>query len=197
MANTEKRDFKFDKRADKYDDHFEGKLSKVFYKLIYDNIELFDSAQVLDVGCGTGTILKTLSEHYNIVAHGIDVENEMLKVAKTKCPGMDIQLCSCESTPFADNSLDAVIVCMAYHHFPDKDAFEKEAVRILKPGAKLYIADPNFPLVLRKIINFLVRNLNGEFFSSKEIAMRFEKSGFKLVTIKKRAYGQLVVLEKL
>ena len=51
MANTEKRDFKFDKRADKYDDHFEGKLSKVFYKLIYDNIKLFDSAQVLDVGC--------------------------------------------------------------------------------------------------------------------------------------------------
>ena len=28
--NTEKRDFKFDKRADKYDDHFEGKLSKRF-----------------------------------------------------------------------------------------------------------------------------------------------------------------------
>ena len=197
MANTEKRDFKFDKRADKYDDHFEGKLSKVFYKLIYDNIKLFDSAQVLDVGCGTGTILKTLSERYNIVAHGIDVENEMLKVAKAKCPGMDIQLCSCEVTPFADKSLDAVIACMAYHHFPDKGAFEKEAARILKSGAKLYIADPNFPLVLRKIINILVRNLNGEFFSSKEIAMRFEKSGFKLVTIKKRTYGQLVVLKKL
>ena len=110
---------------------------------------------------------------------------------------MDIQLCSCEATPFADKSLDAVIACMAYHHFPDKGAFEKEAARILKTGAKLYIADPNFPLVLRKIINFLVRNLNGEFFSSKEIASRFEKSGFKLVTIKKRAYGQLVVLEKL
>ena len=131
MANTEKRDFKFDKRADKYDDHFEGKLSRVFYELIYENIELSDSAQVLDVGCGTGTILKTLSERFNIVAHGIDVENEMLKVAKAKCSGMDIQLCSCEATPFADNSLDAVIACMAYHHFPDKQAFENEAARIL------------------------------------------------------------------
>ena len=197
MANTEKRDFKFDKRADKYDDHFEGKLSRVFYELIYENIELSDSAQVLDVGCGTGTILKTLSERFNIVAHGIDVENEMLKVAKAKCSGMDIQLCSCEATPFADNSLDAVIACMAYHHFPDKQAFENEAARILKNGGKLYIADPNFPFVIRKIINFLVRNLNGEFFSSKEIASRFEKSGCKLLTIKKRAYGQLVVLEKL
>ena len=165
--------------------------------MIYENIELSDSAQVLDVGCGTGTILKTLSERFNIVAHGIDVENEMLKVAKAKCSGMDIQLCSCEATPFADNSLDAVIACMAYHHFPDKQAFENEAARILKNGGKLYIADPNFPFVIRKIINFLVRNLNGKFFSSKEIASRFEKSGFKLLTIKKRAYGQLVVLEKL
>ena len=197
MEKTKKRDFKFDKRADKYDDHFEGKLSKVFYKLIYDNIELFDSAQVLDVGCGTGTILKTLSERNNIVAHGIDVENEMIKVAKTKCPGMDIQLCSCESTHFADNSIDAVIACMAYHHFSNKSAFEKEAARILKSGARVYIADPNFPFALRKIINFLARNLNGEFFSSKEMAARFEKSGFKLAGVKKRAYGQLVVFEKL
>ncbi|MBO4387524.1 MAG: methyltransferase domain-containing protein, partial [Treponema sp.] len=174
-----------------------GRLSKVFYKLIYDNIELSDSDQVLDVGCGTGTILKTLSERFNIVAHGIDVENEMLKVAKTKCPEMDIQLCSCDSTPFEDDSIDAAIACMAYHHFPDKEAFEKEAARILKPDARLYIADPNFPFVLRKIINFLVRNLNGEFFSSKEITERFERSGFKLVNVRKRGYGQLVVLEKL
>ncbi len=28
-----KRDFKLDKRADKYDDHFEGRLSRKFYEL--------------------------------------------------------------------------------------------------------------------------------------------------------------------
>ena len=98
----DKRDFKFDKRADKYDDHFEGKLSKVFYKLIYDNIKLSPSAEVLDVGCGTGTILRTLSDRENISAHGIDVEPEMLKVAVNKCPEADISLCSCEDTPYAD-----------------------------------------------------------------------------------------------
>ena len=192
----EKRDFKFDKRADKYDDHFEGKLSKVFYKLIYDNIRLAPSAEVLDVGCGTGTILRTLSDRENISAHGIDVEPEMLKIAKNKCPDADIRLCSCEETPYADDQFDILTACMAYHHFPDKEAFEKEALRILKPGGLLYIADPNFPFLFRKVMNWLARRFNGEFLSSNEISDRFGKYDFSTVSVSKHKYGQLVILQK-
>ena len=196
MKNTEKKDFKFDRRAEKYDDHFEGKLSKVFYELIYDNIDLPDSAEVLDVGCGTGTILKALAQNHTIKGHGIDVEPAMLKAAKEKCSGMDIQLCSCDSPPYSDDTFDVIVACMAYHHFPDKSAFEKEAFRILKSGGRLYIADPNFPKPIRKIINFLIRNLNGEFFSSDEIIGRFKQTGFLPVDVKKKKYGQLVIMEK-
>lgn len=192
----EKRDFKFDKRADKYDDHFEGKLSKVFYKLIYDNIELSPSAEVLDVGCGTGTILRTLSDRECISAHGIDVEPEMLKIARNKCPDADIRQCSCEDTPYTDNRFDVLTACMAYHHFPDKAAFEKEAQRILKPDGLLFIADPNFPKLIRKVINRLAQRYNGEFFSSDEISERFSRSGFSTVSIQKRKYGQLIILKK-
>ena len=192
----EKRDFKFDKRADKYDDHFEGKLSKVFYKLIYDNIQLTPSAEVLDVGCGTGTILRTLSDRGNISTHGIDVEPEMLKIARSKCPDADIRQCSCEDTPYTDNRFDVLTACMAYHHFSDKEAFEKEAQRILKPDGLLYIADPNFPKIIRKVINRLARRYNGEFFSSDEISERFSRSGFSTVSIQKRKYGQLIILKK-
>ena len=191
-----KRDFKFDKRADKYDDHFEGRFSKVFYQLIYENIALPDFAEVLDVGCGTGTVLKTISENHNINGHGIDVEPKMLEIAVGKCPQMDIRLCSCDATPYAENSFDALIACMAYHHFPDKTAFGNEARRILKTGGELYIADPNFPKIIRKIMNFLARRLNGEFLSANEIVDRFKKIGFAPVAVRKQRYGQLVVLQK-
>ena len=196
MKQTVKKDFKFDKRAEKYDDHFEGKLSNVFYQLIYENIDLPDSAEVLDVGCGTGSVLIALAQNHNIKGHGIDVEPAMIKVAKEKCTDMDIQLCSCDSTPFVDGTFDAIVACMAYHHFPDKDSFEKEALRILKPGGKIYIADPNFPHPIRKILNFLCRNINGEFFSSDEITERFEKQGFKHIGTYKDHYAQLVILQK-
>ena len=63
-------------------------------------------------------------------------------------------------------------------------------------GGKLYIADPNFPKPIRKIINFLVRNLNGEFFSSDEIIERFKQAGFLPLDVKKKKYGQLVIMQK-
>ena len=87
--NMAKRDFKFDKRAGKYDDHFEGRLSRRFYELLYRYTDLRSGDKVLDVGCGTGTILKTFRELEKIEGHGIDVEPEMLSVARRKCPDMD------------------------------------------------------------------------------------------------------------
>ena len=192
----EKQDFKFDKRASKYDQGFEGKLSRRFYKLIYDNVILRSGDKVIDIGCGTGTILKTLSGMERIEGHGIDVEPEMLKVAKTKCSNMDIRECSCEDTPYEDNSFDVITACMAYHHFPDKDAFAKEALRIMKPNGTLYIADPNFPLPIRKIINLLAKGFNGEFMTSREIAERFGRYGFVPVATFKDHYAQLVILRK-
>lgn len=191
-----KRDFKFDNRADKYDYGFEGKLSRKFYKLIYDNISLKSGQNIIDVGCGTGTILKTLSNMEKIFGYGIDIEPQMLSVAKVKCPDMDIRECSCDRTPFSDNTFDVMTACMAYHHFADKDAFIREASRILKSGGTLYLADPRFPFIFRKIINALVYGLNGEFNSSKETIKRFEKYGFVPTDTKYDHYAQLIILTK-
>lgn len=191
-----KRDFKFDKRADKYDDHFEGRMSKRFYRLLYRYTVLSKGDRILDIGCGTGTILKTFSEFEKIEGHGIDVEPNMLNVAKQKCRDMDIREASCDDTPYEDGYFDTLTACMAYHHFPDKEAFGKEALRILRQGGKLYIADPNFPKPVRKLLNLICRNINGEFFSSEEIRSDFEKQGFRFIGVQKDAYAQLIILQK-
>lgn len=52
-----KKDFKFDKRAENYDEGFEGKLSKRFYGLLRENVRLTKGMTLLDAGCGTGTVL--------------------------------------------------------------------------------------------------------------------------------------------
>lgn len=121
-----KKDFKFDKRAESYDEGFEGRSSRKFYDLITGSVEITDGMNVLDIGCGTGTILYRLAQENSINGFGIDVEEKMLEQAKKKCPGMDFRLCSCDDTPFEGGTFDVIIACMAYHHFPDKEGFPRK-----------------------------------------------------------------------
>lgn len=195
---SEKKDFKFDKRANKYDGGFEGKLSEKFYNLVIENIKLSEGLHILDTGCGSGTILKRLSDKCDIHGFGIDVEEKMLDEARVKCPNMDIRLCPCHHTPFEDASFDAIIACMAYHHFPEKDKFAKEAARLLKTGGRLYISDPKFPYPVRKLMNTALsfHKIAGEFFSADEIFSSFASFGFEKVEAKSDAYAQIIIMTR-
>ena len=157
--SREKKDFKFDKKAATYDEGFAGKASRKFYNLVLREIEVEQGAAVLDVGCGTGALLNKIADTHEIKAHGIDTEENMIAVAKSKHPDMDFQLSPCENMPFDSQTFDVLIACMAYHHFSDKTGFAKEAARVLKPGGMLYIADPRFPLIARKTLNAVLRCL--------------------------------------
>lgn len=194
----DKKDFKFDKRAEKYDEGIEGKKSEKFYELVTQNAEIETGMNVLDVGCGTGSILYRLSQKYDFNGYGIDVEEEMLKQAKEKCHGMDIRLCSCDDTPFDKGQFDVIIACMAYHHFPDKDGFSKEAARLLKQGGLLYIADPKLPLPIRKVLNTAldIHKVNGRVYTADEVTENFAGYGFERVYDKSDAYALLICLKK-
>ena len=195
ILSTESKDFRFDKRASKYDG-FEGKLSRKFYRLLLREVALFPGAKMLDVGCGTGALLRSLVECCAVDAYGIDVEQAMVTEAQKKCPEMDIRLCGCADTPFEAQTFDVVIACMAYHHFPDQKGFAREAARILKPGGCLYIADPRFPSGIRKAINGLAQRLRvaGHFETPRETSQAFRGHGFSFEGFVFDAYAQMVKL---
>ena len=163
-----------------------------------EQVELCQSATVLDVGCGTGTILKNLSALTDINGYGIDVEENMILEAKQKCPDMDIFVSDCVKTPFEDEQFDIVTSCMAYHHFVDKKGFAKEVSRIIKPGGHLYIVDPRLPWIVRKPLNLALRlhKITGYFGTPKEIEKVFLEYGFELVDYNFDLYAQCVKLRK-
>ncbi len=196
--NRTDRDFDFSKRAAEYDAGFEGRLSKPFYMAMLSQVELMPNDHVLDIGCGTGFLLKRFSEQCPIVGAGIDVEANMVRIAKEKCPGMDIRLASADNTPFDDAYYDVITACMAYHHFSNKEGFAAEALRLLKPGGRMYIADPRFPLIPRKSINGILRlhKLAGEFLAPEELAARFQSFGFAPAKIYRKGLVQVVMMRR-
>ncbi|MBP3797345.1 MAG: class I SAM-dependent methyltransferase [Ruminococcus sp.] len=195
----EKTDFRFDKKAEKYDESYEGRLSEKFYELVTHNVSLHEGMAVLEMGCGTGTILHRLSQKCSIDGYGIDIEDKMLEQARKKCPEMQILNSPCDATPFENESFDAIVACMAYHHFPDKDSFSKECARLLKKGGKLYIADPKLPLPVRKVLNTAleIHKINGKVYTADEISANFSPYGFKKQADSSDAYAQIICLEKL
>lgn len=196
--SKQQKDFNFSKRAESYDEGFEGKASKRFYDLVQREIILNEGMRVLDVGCGTGALLKRLRGNHDIDAHGIDADAEMIAVAKRQCPDCSFQQSPCEKIPFADESFDVLTACMAYHHFSDKTGFAQEAARVLKPGGVLYIADPKFPFVIRKTINGAARlfRMVGEFLTASEVAGRFTVHGFEFAGAAYDGYAQVVKLKR-
>ena len=190
----------YNKKADGYDDSFEGRFTLKFRELLLSEITLDVNANVLDVACGNGSLLAALNKKTPINGFGIDIAENMIKNASVKTPDMVFRTSGCESIPFEDSSMDLITVSAAYHHFPDTTAFAKEANRVLKTKGKIYIAEIYLPLFLRMILNpFVPLMPDGDvrFYSPKKIIRNFERFGFQKIDIKIHGSIQIVALQKL
>jgi ubiquinone/menaquinone biosynthesis C-methylase UbiE len=105
--------------------------------------------QVLDVGCGTGTLAMEVSRLVGRSGHvtGIDPGEQQIararaKVARRNLP-INFQVGVIEKLPFPDQTFDVVFSTLMMHHLPKslKRQGLGEINRVLKPGGRLVIAD--------------------------------------------------------
>ena len=185
---------KFDKYAKGYDAGWRGTKSARFYDDLIKELEINPNDAVLDVGCGTGTVLRFISSNTPIRGYGLDVSTEMLDVARKKNPSFDFRRGDSKKLPYADSSMDVIMACMAYHHFANQKSFREEARRVLKSNGRLYICDPRFPWIVRTFFNTCFKDAG--FRSTKQNAADFTESGFQVERIAKDLYVQVVVLRR-
>ncbi len=119
----------------------ESKISCHWDRLSADDLpELINSTgTVLDLGCGTGTA------GYGVKATGAtvigaDLSLPCLRAAQTRLD--DVVRVDAVRLPFKADSFDGIVSRGALHHMADPDAVLKEAVRVLKPGARAVFMDP-------------------------------------------------------
>lgn len=188
----------YNRIADNYDNTYDGRFTKEFKELLLEERSLKPGDAVLDVACGNGTLLKMISERWEIKGSGIDISEKMIENAKRKCPDMTFEVGPCERSSFPGSTFDVITVCAAYHHFPDVKAFAQEANRLLKPNGLLFIADVYYSF-LRGLVNLILPFSHAgdvRCYSPKEIRTNFESHGFKLIGFKKRGVIQLVEMQR-
>lgn len=90
---------------------------------------------VLDVGCGTGRLLRLLRQRGHTTV-GFDLTDGMLKRASgLRVRGNAVGL------PFVNESFDYLICCHSFHHYPCQLTALREFCRVLRPGGRLILAD--------------------------------------------------------
>jgi ubiquinone/menaquinone biosynthesis C-methylase UbiE len=99
--------------------------------------------RVLDVGCGTGDLLRQLHRSRpGARLVGVDPAPEMLDVARRKLPAtVDLREAWAERLPYAEGTFDVVVSCNALHHMRDPVAALIEMRRVLRSGGVLAVTD--------------------------------------------------------
>lgn len=135
----------FTKAASIYESDHAGvyNICKKDYPDILAELEKEPFTDLLDCGCGTAPMLTLLSEKYPEKHYtGIDLTPKMIEVAKAKnLPNVELVVGDCEHLPFHENSFDAVICSMSFHHYPNVQDFFNSVHLVLRPGGRLILRD--------------------------------------------------------
>ena len=160
--NTAKENSKaaFNQQAATYDKDIKGQHARSLYPALLEKLSHIPFQSALDLGCGTGEMLKLiLQQDVGKELYGIDLSEKMLHVAKSKLPEqVKVLLGDSEALPFPDNTFDVVYCNDSFHHYPAPTNVLREVHRVLKPGGTFLMGDCWQPLVGRIIMNFYMRH---------------------------------------
>lgn len=144
--------------------------------------------EILDVATGTGDFaIMAAGILQPEKVTGIDISEGMLKIGKEKIEkaGLSGQIelvaGDSEAISYADNSFDAVTVAFGVRNFENLEQGLCEIKRVLKPGAKLVVAEctnPSAP-VIREVFHFYMNHVTpaiGKIFSKNKQAYQYLNS---------------------
>lgn len=111
---------------------------------------------VLDVGCGSGAVTRTLARRVapGGRAVGVDASAALLEVARELAneAGLGAMIGfkegDCRALPFPDASFDAVLAATTLSHVPDVGRALAEMVRVTRPGGRVGVFDVDGDLTL-------------------------------------------------
>jgi len=146
------------------------------------------SLAILDVGCATGRLLSNLASAGATRLFGVDLAPNIVEVAREKLAkqGADAEFRVADaedSIPWPEESFDVVTLTGVLHHFYRPDDALGEIQRVLRPGGRLLVLDPEFFSPLRQVINLClcVAPHEGDyrFYSRRGATALLERAGFQ------------------
>jgi len=128
--------------AEVYDEQFVPALFAPWGPVVCDAAAILPGQRVLDVACGTGVLSLAAQERVGAAGAvaGLDVNAQMLTVARHKRSDIEWHEGRAEALPFADQAFDRVVSQFGMMFFDDAAGALREMWRVLRRGGRIAVA---------------------------------------------------------
>ncbi len=143
--------------------------------------------RVLDIGCGTGKLLRRAARRWPAASlFGVDPAEGMVERARSLTPSAEFLLGKGEEIPLPDSCIDVAFSTISFHHWHDQAAGVREVSRVLRPGGCFCLADGIIPAAAGRFIR------HTRMHTREEMAQLFEQAGLSIAVQKGIVWGAVL-----
>ena len=155
------------KAARRYDDKWAFYVEATTRETLR-RLPLAAASRVLDVGCGTGELLRRVRAKVpDAVLSGLDPVPEMLEVARDKLSDReDLRVGYADHLPWNAGTFDVVVSCNMFHYISHPVAALREMARVLRPGGALVLTDWCDDYLACRVCNLYLRLTKRAFYKT-------------------------------
>jgi ubiquinone/menaquinone biosynthesis C-methylase UbiE len=180
---------------------------RAFKGRLIEHARIKNAESVLDIACGSGTLaIEIKKNHPTAEVAGVDGDRNILARARVKAQDagvkIDFTYGPSNELPYDARSFDIVVSTLFFHHLTDEAKADsaEEIWRVLRPGARLLIADWGRSQDLLMRLMFLnVQLLDGFSNTASNVAGRLpeflRQAGLEQVSVTERMRTPLGTIE--